>query len=87
MTSNIDFLIFVDYVTYANCLTRVRNHVRRFYGNCRTLKISEMLGYDGEYPPTTPEANFDICTKNREKSVVIKHSIEEHILFNLSICP
>ena len=41
MTPNIGFLIFADARHVRQFfLARVRNHVRRFYGNCRTLTES-----------------------------------------------
>ena len=40
MTPDIFFWYLPTYATYANILAHVRNHVRQFYGNCRTLIIN-----------------------------------------------
>ena len=37
MTSDISFRYLLAYVTQAKILARLRDHVRQFYGNCRTL--------------------------------------------------
>ena len=37
MMPDIRFLVFAHVRHYAKILAHVRDHVRRFYGNCRTL--------------------------------------------------
>ena len=58
-------------------LHKLSNDLKRL-GNFK--KISEMLGFDGEYPADQRQI-LTFVLKNREKSA-LKNSIEKHVLLN-----